>query len=102
MALKAGAWDHGGTINYRGGYSNNNEASPTNCATQRVAAAYLDTCDHVGSNTTVDYNLAYSGIPHVKLSLFVDNLFEQDAPVQWRGGYTPQFRRLGVTAAYTF
>jgi len=38
----------------------------------------------------------------VKLALFVNNLFEQDAPVSWRGGFSPQFRRIGVTAAYTF
>ncbi|WP_432382130.1 TonB-dependent receptor plug domain-containing protein [Duganella sp. P38] len=101
-ALKTGDFDHGATINYTSGYSNNSVSSPTYCATNSVASAYLDTCNHVGSNTTVDYNLAWSGIPHTKLSLFINNLFEQDAPVQWRSGYSPQFRRIGVTAAYTF
>jgi iron complex outermembrane receptor protein len=101
-ALKAGDFDHGATINYASGYSNNSVSSPTYCATNGVAAAYLATCGHVGSNTTVDYNLAWSGIPHTRLSLYVNNLFEQDAPVQWRSGYSPQFRRIGVTAAYTF
>nr|WP_315259061.1 TonB-dependent receptor [uncultured Duganella sp.] len=104
-SLKNGNFDHGMTLNYVSGYSNNNEASPTYCATNNVAAAYLDTCGHVGSNTTVDYNLSYSGIKNTKLSLFIDNLFQQDAPVQWRGGYVDnnfQFRRIGVTASYSF
>ena len=101
-SLKSGAWDHGATVNYASGYSNNSESSPTYCTTNGVAAAYLATCEHVGSNTTVDYNLAWTGIPHVKLGLYVDNVFEREAPVQWRGGYTPQFRKFGMTAAYTF
>lgn len=100
--IKSGGWDNGVAINYRSGYSSNSVSSPTYCATQNVAAQYFDTCSHIGSNTTVDYNVAFSGIPHVKLALFVNNLFEQDAPVSWRGGFSPQFRRIGVTAAYTF
>ncbi|WP_432381147.1 TonB-dependent receptor plug domain-containing protein [Duganella sp. P38] len=104
-SLKNGNFDHGMTVNYASGYSNNNEAAPTYCVTNKVAAAYMDTCGHVGSNTTVDYNLTYSGIKNTKLSLFIDNLFEQDAPVQWRQGYTDsgyQFRRIGLTASYSF
>ena len=100
--LKNGNWDHGATINYRSGYGTNDEASPTYCVTQNVAAANLGTCGHVGSNTTVDYNLAFSGIKHVKLNLYIDNVFEQDAPRQWRDGYQPQFRRIGVAGTYTF
>jgi iron complex outermembrane receptor protein len=100
--LKSGSLDNGLTLNYRSGYSNNDEASPTYCVTQKVASEYMGTCGHVGSNTTVDYSLAYSGIKHVKLALNIDNLFEQEAPVQWRDGYQPQFRRIGVTASYIF
>jgi iron complex outermembrane receptor protein len=100
--IKSGQWDNGVAINYSSGYSSNSVASPTYCATQNVAAEYFDVCSHIGSNTTVDYNLAYTGIPHVKLALFVNNLFEQDAPISWRGGFSPQFRRIGFTAAYTF
>jgi iron complex outermembrane receptor protein len=56
------------------------------------------------STTTspVDYSLAYTGIPHVKLNLFVDNIFENDAPIQWRDGFSSQFRRIGAAASYTF
>jgi iron complex outermembrane receptor protein len=100
--LKAGAWDHGATVHYASGYSNNSASSPTYCATNAVAAEYLAICGHVGSNTTVDYNLAYAGIPHTRVTLFVDNVFAQEAPISWRTGYTPQFRKFGVTAAYTF
>lgn len=100
--LKNGAFDHGLTLNYASGYSNNSLSSPTYCKTQNVAAAYLDTCNHVGSNTTVDYNLTYSGIKNTKLALYIDNLLAQDAPVQWRDGYQPQFRRIGLTASYKF
>ncbi|WP_229215537.1 TonB-dependent receptor domain-containing protein [Duganella sp. CY15W] len=102
LFLKKDAWDNGMTINYRSGYSNNNEASPTYCATQKVAAQYLDTCGKVGSNTTVDYNLAYTGINHVRLSLYIDNIFQMEAPMQWRDGYQPQFRKIGVGANYKF
>jgi iron complex outermembrane receptor protein len=100
--LQAGSFDHGMTVNYASGYSNNSQSSPTYCATNNVSAANLATCGHVGSNTTVDYNLSFSGIKNTRLSLYVDNLFEQDAPIQWREGYTPQFRRIGVTASYNF
>ena len=100
--LKQGDWDHGTTVHYRSSYSSNSESSPTWCATNGVGQAYLGLCGRVDSNTTVDYNLACTGIPHVKLSLFINNLFEKDAPVNWRGGYSPQFRRIGATAAYTF
>jgi iron complex outermembrane receptor protein len=51
---------------------------------------------------TWDYSLTYSGINHVKLSLFVNNLFEQDYPVSWRDGYVTQFRRVAVAASYKF
>lgn len=101
-SLKAGSFDHGVTLNYAGGYSNNSQSSPTYCATNNVAPANLATCGRVGSNTTLDYNLAFSGIKNTRLSLYVDNLLERDAPVQWREGYTPQFRRIGVTASYSF
>jgi iron complex outermembrane receptor protein len=101
-SLKTGAFDHGMTINYTSGYSNNSLSSPTYCATNNVAAAYLDTCGHVGSNTTVDYNLSYSAIKNTTLALYIDNILSKDAPVQWRDGYTPQFRRIGLTASYKF
>jgi len=101
-SLKAGSFDHGMTINYASGYSNNSLGSPTYCVTNNVSAANMATCGHVGSNTTVDYNLSYSGIKNTKLSLFIDNLFQQDAPIQWRDGFSPQFRRIGLTASYKF
>ncbi|MYM72644.1 TonB-dependent receptor [Duganella sp. FT134W] len=101
-SLKNGAFDHGMTINYNSGYSNNSLSSPTYCATNNVAAAYADTCGHVGSNTTVDYNLAYTGVKNTTLALYIDNLLSKDAPVQWRDGYQPQFRRIGLTASYKF
>ncbi len=105
--VKQGDFDHGVTVNYASGYSNNSISSPTYCATQKVADEYLSACGRVGSKTTFDYNLAYSGIPHVKLSLFIDNLFDKEAPVQWRDGYAdgyykPQFRMIGASASYTF
>ena len=61
-------------------------------------------CEHGGSNTTVDYNLTYSAIQNTRLSLYIDNLFEQDAPIQWRAAYadTFQFHRIGVTASCSF
>jgi iron complex outermembrane receptor protein len=46
--------------------------------------------------------LTYSGIDHVKLNLYVTNIFEQDAPVAWRDGWSTQFRRVGVAASYKF
>ena len=67
--VKQGNFDHGVTVNYASGYSNNSISSPTYCATQKVADEYLSACGRVGSNTTFDYNLSYTGIPHVKLSL---------------------------------
>ena len=100
--MKKGDFDHGVAVNWSSGYSNNNISSPTYCVTQKVAAEYMDTCGHVGSNTTVDYSLAYTGIKHVKLNLYVYNVFQQEAPIAWRDGFSSQFRRFGAAASYEF
>ena len=103
-SLKAGSFDHGMTLNYASGFSNDSQTSPTYCVTNKVSAENMDACSRVGSNTTVDYNLSFSGIKNTRLSLYIDNLFDKAAPVQWRRGYAEsfQFRRIGVSASYTF
>ncbi len=103
--VKKGDFDHGITWNYASGYSNNSISSPTYCVTQKVAAEYMGDCARVGRNTTVDYSLAYSGIPNVKLNLYVYNVFNEGRPIAWRDGWnttSPQFRTLAVAASYTF
>jgi iron complex outermembrane receptor protein len=102
LFMKNGDFDHSITMNYQSGYGNNSNSSPTYCVTQKVAPEWMATCNHVGSNTTFDYSLTYSGINHVKLSLFVNNIFEQDYPISWRDGYVSQFRRVSVAATYKF
>ncbi|WP_229425460.1 MULTISPECIES: TonB-dependent receptor domain-containing protein [unclassified Massilia] len=103
--VKQGEFDHGLTWNYSSGYSNNSLDQPTYCVTQKVAAQYMEDCERVGHNTTVDYSLAYSGIPHVRLSFYVNNLFNEKRPIAWRGGWSatsPQFRTFALAASYTF
>ena len=103
--VKQGDFDHGLTANFASGYSTNSIDSPTYCKTQNVAAEYMDVCGRVGSNTTWNYSLAYSGIPHVRLNAYVDNIFARERPINWRGGYnntSPQFRRFGFAASYTY
>lgn len=92
------------TLNYASGFSNDNQTSSTYCVTNKVSAENMATCSRVGSNTTVDYNLSYGGIKNTRLSLYIDNLFDKAAPIQWRAGYaeTFQMRRIGVSASYTF
>ena len=102
LYMKNGDFDHAITMNYASGYGNNSNSSPTYCVTQKVAPENMATCNHVGSNTTFDYSLTYSGIDHVKLSLYVSNIFEQDYPITWRDGFTSQFRRVAVSATYKF
>lgn len=101
-SLKSGDFDHGVTANFASGYSNDSLSSPTYCVTNKVSAENMSACSRVGSNTTFDYNLSYSGIKNTRVSLYVDNMFEKDAPIQWRDGYSPQFRRIGVSASYKF
>jgi iron complex outermembrane receptor protein len=104
-SAKKGDWDNGLTLNFSSGYSTNSIDSPTYCVTQKVAAENMGECERVKSTTTFDYNLAYSGIPHVKLNLYVDNVFNQAASIRWRDGYSltnPQFRRFAVAASYEF
>ncbi|QOY96759.1 TonB-dependent receptor [Massilia sp. UMI-21] len=100
--LKQGDFDHAVTANFASSYSANSIASPTYCVTQKVAAEYMDTCGRIGSNTTWNYSLAYTGIPHVRLNAYVDNVFAREAPISWRGGWSPQFRRFGFAASYTY
>jgi iron complex outermembrane receptor protein len=102
LFMKKGNFDHSITMNYQSGAGNNSNSSPTYCVTQKVAPENMDTCNHVDSNITFDYSLTYSGIDHVKLSLFVNNVFEKDFPVTWRDGYITQFRRVSVAATYKF
>lgn len=101
-AWKNGDWDNGVTVNYLSGYSNNSDSSPTYCVTQKVAPENMAACERVTPRRTMDYNLAYSGIPHAKLSLYVNNVFNQDSPVTWRDGWSAQFRTIGFSAAYTY
>jgi len=103
--LKQGDFDHAVTANFASSYSSNSIASPTYCATNNVASQYLDVCGRIGSNTTWNYSLAYTGIPHVRLNAYVDNVFGRERPINWRGGYnttSPQFRRIGFAASYTY
>lgn len=103
--LKQGDFDHAVTANFASSYSSNSIASPTYCATQKVAAEYMDVCGRIGSNTTWNYALAYTGIPHVRLNAYVDNVFARERPISWRGGFnttSPQFRRFGFAASYTY
>ena len=93
------------TVNHDGGYSNNDLGSPTYCATNKVAEEDLEDCGRVKANTTLDYNLLYTGIKNVRLNFYVQNLLDNRMPIKWRGGYTassPQLRTFGVSAAYTF
>ena len=101
-AWKKGDWDNGVTVNYLSGYSNNSDSSPTYCVTQKVTPENMAACERVTPRRTMDYNLGYSGIRHVKLSLYVNNVFNQDSPVTWRDGWSPQLRTIGFSAAYTY
>ncbi|GJI96525.1 TonB system transporter [Duganella caerulea] len=102
-SLKTGPLDHGVTVNYYGGYSLNSDDNETYCATSNVSAANMPACERVRSNTTVDYNLAYTGIKNVKLALYINNLLNQDAQVNYRDTFTtPQFRTFGASASYSF
>ncbi|MFC3375710.1 TonB-dependent receptor plug domain-containing protein [Rugamonas sp. CCM 8940] len=102
-SLKTGDFDNGVTVNYTGGYSNNSEDSPTYCVTQKVAAENMAACERVRSNTSLDYNVSYSGIKNVKLSFYINNLLNQDSPIAWRRSeYLPQFRTFAANASYSF
>lgn len=103
--VKQGDFDHSLTWNFRSGYSSNSISSPNYCVTQNVTPENMGDCVRVKPNSTFDYSLAYSGIPHVRLNLYIDNIFNQPAPITWRDGWnpaSPQFRMIGGAASYTF
>ncbi|MGX9220774.1 TonB-dependent receptor plug domain-containing protein [Massilia varians] len=103
--VKRGSFDHAVTANFTSSYSSNSIDQPTYCATQKVAAQYMDVCGRIGSNTTWNYSLAYTGIPHLNLTAYVNNVFDRERPINWRGGWSttsPQFRRFGIAASYTY
>ncbi len=107
-SMKLGQFDHGATLNYSGGYSLNSDDTPDYCTANKVAPENMAACSRVRSTTTVDYNLAYTGIKNVKLSLFINNLLNQDSPINYRDGYAvagnalPLFRTFGASASYKF
>lgn len=90
------------TVNYLSGYSSSHDALPTYFVTQKAAAQNMTACERVRPRHTTDYNLAYSGIFHAKLSLYVNNLFNQHSPVTWRDGWSPQLRTIGFSAAHAW
>ena len=103
--VRKGNFDNGLAWNYQSGYTSDTIDSPTWCVTQKVAAAEMGDCARVDHNTTLDYNLTYTGIPHVKLNGYIYNILGEDRPVQYRNGWnttSPQFRAFGVAATYTF
>ncbi len=103
--VRKGNFDNGLVWNYASGYTNNSTSSLTYCATQSVAPENLADCARVDHNTTLDYNLTYSGIPHVTLNAYVYNVLGEDRPIQYRDGWnttSPQFRAFGVAATYKF
>ncbi|TFW32040.1 TonB-dependent receptor [Massilia horti] len=104
-AWKKGAWDNGMTLNYLNGYSTNSIGSPTYCVTNKVADENMAACQRVKPRHTLDYNLTYTGIKNTRLSLYVNNILDEDQPINWRGGWdgaAPQLRTIGFSAAYTF
>ncbi len=103
--LKTGNFSNSFTVNYFSGYTTDNEASPTYCVTQNVAAQYMDTCKNVKANVKVNWSTSYSGIKNTKLGMTVVNLFNRPTPTDWRNGFSftsPGMRTVYVNAAYSF
>ena len=104
-SLKVGAWDHGVTMSYASHYSNNSFDNPTYCETQKVDASNLAACGTVKPPVITDYNLRYTGIKHLTLAMYVNNVFDREQAVRWRDGWsftTTGFRTVGMSAAYEF
>ena len=104
-SLKMGAWDHGVTVSYRSHANNNSFGNETYCATQKVSADNMAACAVVKRPVITDYNLRYSGIPHLTLAMYVNNVFDREQAVRWRDGWSftsTGFRTVGVSAAYDF
>ena len=104
-SLKMGAWDHGVTMSYASHYSNNSFDNPTYCETQKVDASNLAACGTVKPPVITDYNLRYTGIKHLTLAMYVNNVFDRQQAVRWRDGWsftTTGFRTVGMSAAYEF
>ncbi|WP_229632121.1 TonB-dependent receptor domain-containing protein [Pseudoduganella violaceinigra] len=104
-SLTVGAWDHGVTMNYRSAANNNSYGNDTYCVTQKVAPENMGACEKVKRPVIFDYNLRYSGIQHLTLSMYVNNVFDRQQAVRWRDGWSftsTGFRTVGVSAAYDF
>jgi iron complex outermembrane receptor protein len=104
-SLKVGGFDHGMTFRFLSSYKNSSEDSPNYCVEQKVAAQYLSACEKVKPPKIVDYNVSYRGFKNVVLSGYINNLFDKDQSVKWRGGYSftsPGLRTFGATASYEF
>jgi iron complex outermembrane receptor protein len=95
-------WDNAFIVKYQSGYSSNSIDSPNYCVTQKVAPENMATCLRIRESYVANYSLSYSGMKNTKLSMVIGNLFNADAPMNWRGGWTPNFRTYYVTAAYKF
>jgi len=104
-SLKMGAWDHGMTLSYQSHYNNNSFGNETWCVTNKVSADNMGACAAVKPPVITDYNLRYTGIKHLTLAMYVNNVFDRAQPVRWREGFvfnTTGFRTVGVSAGYDF
>ncbi|MYN05679.1 TonB-dependent receptor [Pseudoduganella sp. DS3] len=103
--LKVGAFDHGLTVRFLSSYTNSSEDSPNYCVEQKVAAENMAACDKVKPPKIVDYNVSYRGFKNVVLSGYINNLFDKDQSVKWRGGWSQTslgLRTFGASASYQF
>lgn len=100
--LKTGNWRNSITVDQRSTYTTNSISSPTYCVTNKVSAENMSACERVDQPTFFNYSVTYTGFKNTSLNLFVGNLGQTENGVDWRGGWSPNFRTLGLTATYKF
>lgn len=101
-SLRRGDWKHAVTTYYSSSYSTNSIDSPTYCVTQKVAAENMGTCERVSDSLVLNYGLTYYGIKNAQINLYLGNITNKDAPVNWRGGFSPRFRTIYLSGEYKF
>ncbi|WP_317201129.1 TonB-dependent receptor domain-containing protein [Janthinobacterium sp.] len=103
-AWNQGPWTVGTRVNYVSGTALNSDE--TDFDSFGEAACRRDITDtlpcRIGADWRTDVNVAYTGIKNLRLSMIINNVFDQQLPIDLNGGYKLRPRTMKVGAEYKF
>ena len=104
-AWRKGPVTAGVRVNYTSGTALNNDETDQDTWNEAGCRAALKGDNlpcRLGSDVRTDLNFAYTGFKNLRLLANINNVFDEQRPINVRDGYTLRPRTLKVGAEYTF